>query len=86
MGAEEPGRRRMARWKRLSLAAGFFVLGVIGVITPVMPQTLFFLIALLLVGPDIPPARRAMTAILRRWPKLRRLIPRRFRNEGKRVR
>jgi len=76
----------MARWKRLSLAAGFFVLGVIGVITPVMPQTLFFLVAVLLAGPDIPIARRAGTAILRRWPKLRKLIPRRFRNEGKRVR
>lgn len=86
MTDDKPRRRRMPRWKRLSLAAGFFVLGVIGVITPVMPQTLFFLIALLLVGPDIPPARRAMTAILRRWPKLRKLVPRRLRDEGKRLR
>ena len=86
MGEEAPRRRRMPRWKRLCLAAGFFVLGVIGVITPVMPQTIFFLIALLLVGPDIPPLRRAGAAILRRWPKLRRLIPRRFRDEAKRLR
>ena len=86
MTDKKPRPPRMARWKRLSIAAGFFVLGVIGVITPVMPQTLFFLIALLLVGPDIPPARRAMTAILRRWPKLRRLVPRWLRDEGKRFR
>jgi uncharacterized membrane protein YbaN (DUF454 family) len=76
----------MPRWKRLSLAALFFVLGVIGVITPVMPQTFFFLVAVLLVAPDFPPARRLGTAIFRRWPKLRRLVPRRFRDEGKRVR
>jgi uncharacterized membrane protein YbaN (DUF454 family) len=76
----------MPRWKRLSIAAGFFVLGVIGVITPVMPQTLFFLIAVLLVGPDIPPARRAVMGILRRWPKLRKLVPRWLRDEGKRLR
>lgn len=86
MGEPEPRRRRMPRWKRLSIAAGFFVLGVIGVITPVMPQTVFFLVALLLVGPDIPPVRRAGTAILRKWPRLRRLIPRRLRDEAKRLR
>lgn len=76
----------MPRWKRLSLAAGFFVLGVIGVLTPVMPQTIFFVIAVLLVGPDIRPMRRCGISILRRWPKLRRLIPRRFRDEARRMR
>jgi hypothetical protein len=73
----------MPRWKRLSLAAGFFVLGVIGLLTPVMPQTIFFVIAVLLLGPDLPPARRAGTSILRRWPKLRRLVPRKFRDAAK---
>ena len=73
----------MPRWKRLSFAAGFFLLGVIGLAVPVMPQWIFFLMSMLLLGPDVPPFRRAGNAILRKWPKLRRLIPRRFRNEVK---
>ena len=86
MDEPKPRRRRMPRWKRLSIAAGFFLLGVIGVLTPVMPQTIFFIVAVLLAGPDIPPMRRAGIAILRRWPRLRRLVPRKFRDEAKRLR
>ena len=86
MDEPKPRRRRMPRWKRLSIAGGFFVLGVIGVVTPIMPQTIFFVVAVLLVGPDIPPMRRAGTAILRRWPRLRRLVPRKIRDEAKRLR
>ena len=66
----------MPRWLRLTLAILFFLLGVIGLVVPVMPQLLFFAISAILVAPDFPPARRLVTWIFSRWPKLQRALPR----------
>lgn len=71
--------RPMRRWLRLTLAVVFFLLGVAGVLVPLMPQLLFFAISAILVAPDFPPARRLVTWIFSRWPKLQRVVPRRFR-------
>ena len=71
--------RPMRRWLRLTLAVVFFLLGVVGIFVPVMPQLLFFAISGILLAPDFPPARRLVGWIFSRWPKLQRALPRRFR-------
>ena len=58
----------------------FLLLGIVGLVIPVMPQLLFFAMAMLLAAPDFPPARRLLTWAFRRWPKLRRSVPRKMRN------
>ena len=69
----------MQRWLRLTLAVVFFLLGIVGLVVPLMPQLLFFAISAILVAPDFPPARRLVKWIFSRWPKLQRALPRRLR-------
>ena len=66
----------MRRWLRLTLAVVFFLLGVVGLLVPLMPQVLFFAISAILVAPDFPPARRLVKWFFSRWPKLLRALPR----------
>lgn len=68
--------RRFARWTAavlLVLAATAF-----GVL-PGIPAIPMYLTALFLVAPEFTPARRLATAIMRKVPRLRRAIPRRWR-------
>jgi len=63
-------RRRRSKTHNLIYAIGFFVLGVIGVLIPIMPQVPFFIMSALFLSLVFPRVRRA----LRRWrmkhPKL----------------
>jgi len=63
-------RRRRSKTHNLAYAIGFFILGVIGVLIPIMPQVPFFIMSVLFFSLVFPKVRRA----LRRWrlkhPKL----------------
>ena len=56
-------RRRRSKTHNLAYAIGFFVLGVIGVLIPVMPQVPFFIMSALFFSLVFPGVRRR----LRRW-------------------
>jgi uncharacterized membrane protein YbaN (DUF454 family) len=61
-------RRRRAR--NLALGIGFFLLGVIGVLIPVMPQVPFFVMSALFFSLVFPRVRRALRRFRHRHPKL----------------
>ncbi len=63
-----PGRRSKAR--NLTLAVFFFIVGVIGVLVPVMPQVPFFIMSALFLSLAFPKVRRALRRWRHRHPKL----------------
>jgi uncharacterized membrane protein YbaN (DUF454 family) len=63
-----PGRRSKAR--NLALAVFFFIVGVIGVLVPVMPQVPFFIMSALFLSLAFPRVRRAIRRFRHRYPKL----------------
>ena len=63
-----PAHRRKAR--HLALAAFFFVLGVIGILIPVMPQVPFFIMSALFLSLVFPTFRRKLRRWRHRYPKL----------------
>ena len=52
------------------LAVVFFLLGVVGLLIPVMPQILFFAMSLFFLSLVSPPVRRAVRRFLHRHPRL----------------
>ena len=71
--AESEARRsRSKRQKAWNIALGvfFFVLGVIGVLIPVMPQLVFFFLSLVFFSRVSPRLRRAVRRYRKRHPKL----------------
>jgi uncharacterized protein len=64
-------RRRSKAWN-LALAILFFVLGVIGVFVPIMPQLAFFFLSLIFFSRISPRFRRAVRRFRKRHPKLDR--------------
>jgi uncharacterized membrane protein YbaN (DUF454 family) len=58
-----PSRRRRSRTQNLVYAILFFVVGVIGVLVPIMPQVPFFIMSALFLSLVFPGVRRR----LRRW-------------------
>ncbi len=74
-GRAAPPRRRRRRGPRskawnLALGIFFFILGVIGVLIPVMPQVPFFIMSLLFFSLVFPSIRRRIRRFLHRHPKL----------------
>ena len=68
--APRPSKVRRNKLWNLTLAIFFFILGVIGLLIPVMPQILFFALALLflsLVSPTVP---RRVRRFLHDHPRL----------------
>jgi uncharacterized membrane protein YbaN (DUF454 family) len=61
---------KKAKAKYLAWAVVFFILGVIGLIVPVMPQLLFFAISLVFLSMISPPVRRRVRRFLQKHPKL----------------
>ena len=82
---EEVPRRRKGGRRLVRISAGllFLMLGVVGLFLPVLQGLLFLAIGLLLLAPDFPPARRLVLVGFRRWPRLRRAVPKRFRHAGR---
>jgi uncharacterized membrane protein YbaN (DUF454 family) len=74
----------MPRWLRLILGVCLLLLGIAGVVLPILQGVVFLLMAGILLAPDFPPARRAVVKSFRRWPKVRRKVPRKFRDLARR--
>src|SRR6266498_4375547 len=68
----EMRRRRRPRSKvhNLAWAIFFFILGVIGVMVPVMPQVPFFVMSVLFFSLVFPSVRRKLRRFLHRHPKV----------------
>ncbi len=80
------GARGGSRWKRIgrvALGIGCVLFGIIGGLVPILQGWMFIALGATLLAPDFPPARRAMNWVYRRWPKVRRLVPRRYRRMGR---
>lgn len=63
-----PARRRKAR--NLTLAVVFFIVGIIGVLIPVMPQVPFFIMSAIFLSLVFPRVRRALRRFRHRYPKI----------------
>ena len=59
---------------RLTLAIVSIIIGIAGLLLPVLPGWLFFGIAALLLFPDAPLAQRAIRKIEDRFPSTKRLL------------
>ena len=68
----EPRKSRVRRNKlwNLVLAIFFFILGFIGLLIPVMPQVIFFLLGILFLSLVSPTVRRRVRKFLHAHPKL----------------
>ena len=60
------------RTRHILLGTLFFVLGVIGILIPVMPQLVFFVLSLVFFSMAFPSLRRRLRRFRRRHPKLDR--------------
>jgi uncharacterized membrane protein YbaN (DUF454 family) len=81
-GPQLPARTRRQKIRYLVLAIFFFVLGVVGILIPVMPQFLFFAISLVFLSLVSPTVRRAMRRFLHRHPRLAHAY-KRWRDRGR---
>jgi uncharacterized membrane protein YbaN (DUF454 family) len=63
-------RRGRRRARNIALAVFFFILGVIGVLTPIMPQVPFFVMSLLFLSLASRRVHRAVRRFLHRHPKV----------------
>ncbi len=63
-------KTRRSRAKNLFWAGVFFVLGVIGILLPIVPQVPFFVMSLLFLSLVFPSVRRALRRFLHRHPKV----------------
>ena len=65
----QPSARR-SKTRNLLLGIFFFILGVIGILIPVMPQVPFFIMSALFFSLVFPKVRRAIRRFRHRHPKL----------------
>ena len=86
---EPPSRHRTPLQKRtarnISLGVAFFVLGVIGVLVPVMPQLIFFFLSALFFSLVSPRLRRALRRFRKRHPSVDNAYAK-WREKGRRKR
>jgi uncharacterized membrane protein YbaN (DUF454 family) len=65
-----PRRRPRSKAHNLAWAIFFFILGVIGVLIPIMPQIPFFVMSLLFFSLVFPSVRRRLRRFLHRHPRV----------------
>jgi Flp pilus assembly protein TadB len=65
-----PRRRPRSKAHNLAWAVFFFILGVIGVLVPIMPQIPFFVMSLLFFSLVFPSVRRKLRRFLHRHPRV----------------
>lgn len=84
---EAPRKSRVRRNKvwNLVLAIFFFILGFIGILIPVMPQVIFFVMGILFLSMVSPTVRRAVRRFLHRHPKMAHAY-KRWRDKGRQKR
>ena len=58
------------RFLRITLGMTFLLLGVAGLVLPVLQGILFLFIGIVLLAPDIPIFRRLLTQLEERFPRL----------------
>lgn len=80
-----PSRARRNKLWNLTLAIFFFILGFIGLLIPVMPQVLFFAMAILFLSLVSPTVRRRVRRFLHRHPKMAHAY-KRWRDKGRQKR
>lgn len=69
-GNKPTRRRRRSKAHNLAWAVFFFILGVIGVMVPIMPQIPFFIMSVLFFSLVFPSVRRKLRRFLHRHPKV----------------
>jgi uncharacterized membrane protein YbaN (DUF454 family) len=62
--------RRRSKTHNIAYAVFFFIVGVIGVLVPIMPQVPFFIMSALFLSLAFPRVRRAIRRWRQRHPKL----------------
>lgn len=67
---KDPRRRKRRQLRNIFLAAFFFVLGVIGLLLPIVPQVPFFVMSLLFLSLASRRVHRTVRRFLRRHPKI----------------
>ena len=68
---KKPARRRpRSKAHNLAWAIFFFILGVIGVLVPIMPQIPFFVMSVIFLSFVFPSVRRALRRFLHRHPRI----------------
>lgn len=80
----KPARRR-SKTHNLVYAIFFFVVGVIGILIPIMPQVPFFVMSALFFSLVFPKVRRTLRRWRRKYPKLDASYHR-WRSKGRRKR
>ena len=83
--APHKSRSRRNKARNLVLAIFFFILGIIGILIPVMPQVIFFVMGLLFLSLVSPTVRRAVRRFLHRHPKMAHAY-KKWRNKGRKKR
>jgi uncharacterized membrane protein YbaN (DUF454 family) len=78
-------RKPRSRAANLAWAAVFFLLGVIGLLIPIIPQIPFFVMSVFFLSMVFPGVRRAMRRFLRRHPRVERRF-RKWRDSARRKR
>ena len=67
--AHTPPRRRRSKAHNLTYAILFFIVGVIGVLVPIMPQVPFFIMSALFFSLVFPQVRRKLRSWRLKYPK-----------------
>jgi uncharacterized membrane protein YbaN (DUF454 family) len=78
-------RARRNKARNLVLAIFFFILGVIGVLIPVMPQLIFFAMSIVFLSLVSPTVRRTVRRFLHRHPKMAHAY-KKWRDKGRKKR
>jgi uncharacterized membrane protein YbaN (DUF454 family) len=65
----DPRALRLRKARHLALAVFFFIVGVIGVLVPIMPQVPFFVMSALFLALVFPSLRRKLWSWKKKYPK-----------------